>query len=384
MNAVLHEMLAYPGALVRATREGWDRFFFRPAEPQALGLIRIVVGLLLLWNLANYTVDFADYFGANSWARPEILETMAEARAESEARQQPTLIGRPVEPREPWTWSIWLSLPQAWVPWVWALALIAALMFTTGTLTPVTAWISFAVVVSIARRNPFALYGFDTMISVWLLYLAVSCASGQAYSVDRLWKRWRSRPGTPAPPHATVSANLGLRLLQLHLCVVYAFAGLSKLQSPAWWGGAAVGQTIANAEFSPFNLSWLLAYPLAINLLTYGTLFIEILYPALIWVRILRPLLVVLAIGMHAGIALTMGLYEFGICMAAANMAFLLYRSPDESRLVSSSTISYNSQGRGELKGAESRAVPVDEPKARSLPGSKASRRRGAPASGRS
>ena len=78
-------------------------------------------------------------------------------------------------------------------------------------------------------------------------------------SVDRLIVRyWARRRHLPEPeflrPPPSVSANLALRLLQVHVCIIYAASGLSKLQGPAWWSGVAVWGTMANYEFSPMNL----------------------------------------------------------------------------------------------------------------------------------
>ena len=47
----------------------------------------------------------------------------------------------------------------------------------------------------------------------------------------------------------TVSANLALRLIQLHLVVIYGMAGLGKLQGPSWWNGMAIWGTMTAGEF---------------------------------------------------------------------------------------------------------------------------------------
>src|SRR5207245_10757321 len=92
---------------------------------------------------------------------------------------------------------------------------------------------------------------------VFVLYLMIG-PSGAALSVDRLIVRyWARRRHLPEPeflrPPPSVSANLALRLLQIHVCIIYAASGLSKLQGPAWWNGWAVWGTMANYEFSPMQ-----------------------------------------------------------------------------------------------------------------------------------
>src|SRR5207302_676433 len=81
-------------AAVRA----WDAFFFTPADPTPLALIRIVTGLLLLWNLAILGLDLRDDLGSDGWADPATVRE---------------LLGR-------WSWSFWLAVPDSllWPAWV--------------------------------------------------------------------------------------------------------------------------------------------------------------------------------------------------------------------------------------------------------------------------
>ena len=121
---------------------------------------------------------------------------------------------------------------------------------------------------STARRVPVMLFGFDQIVAAWTLYLAATGASGQALSVDRWLARRRSDS-----PEPTISANLALRLIQLHLCVIYGMAGLAKLQGPAWWNGTAFGMVLLTREFrSMVDVSRLVRFPLAVNLATHVTI----------------------------------------------------------------------------------------------------------------
>ena len=79
------------------------------------------------------------------------------------------------------------------------------------------------------------------------LYLAVFGASGQAVSVDRFLSRFRTirrnskdlgrgggelLKGNSGVPPASVSANLCLRMIQLHLVLIYGSAGLVQVDGP--------------------------------------------------------------------------------------------------------------------------------------------------------
>lgn len=276
----------------------WDSFFFQATDPTPLGLIRIVVGLLLLWNFAWLGVDLGAWLGPNSWAEPSIVR----------------------QAMRPGSWSLWLWLPDAWIAPVFVLGLVALVMFTVGLGSRWVAPLVWALVVSTNRRVPVMLFGFDNVVATWMLYLAVCGASGQALSVDRLLARRRGGPSRPLP---SVSANLGLRLLQLHLCLIYASAGLAKLQGTPWWDGSAVGMLLGNSEFRTFDQAFLAEYPAFLQFGTHATVFLEILYPVLVWFRGWRPWILLGAVLMHLGIAASMGLVEFSMAMIAGNIAFV-------------------------------------------------------------
>jgi predicted DCC family thiol-disulfide oxidoreductase YuxK len=295
----------------------WNRFFFTPADPTPLGLIRVAVGLLAIWNLLVYGLDLHAFLGSNGWADPAaVRQVMGE--------------------RTPWAWSFWLLVPDSFLVPVWLLCLLVLVLSTIGLWSRLTTVLAWVIIVSAARRVPVGLYGFDQVLSTLALYLAVCTASGQAVSLDRFLARlrlaraevarrrpgghWKFTPGAPAP---TTSANLGLRLIQLHLVLIYGIAGLAKLQGQAWWTGVAAWGVVAAGEFRVFNLTWMAAYPLLLNLMTHAGLFLELSYPILIWVRVLRPLLITAMLMMHLGIDLTLGLAEFGLAMLAGNIAFM-------------------------------------------------------------
>jgi predicted DCC family thiol-disulfide oxidoreductase YuxK len=314
----------YLRELSAAARRGWTAFFFTPADPTALGLIRIGVGLLAFWSLFVLGLDLKDYFGTHGWADPD-------------------LIWRTQRERQPLAWSFWYLVPDTWLRATWLLCLGVLALFSVGLFSRVTALLSWIIVVSTVRRIPIALFGFDQILSTLLLYLAATFASGQAVSLDRFLQRWRAAravarrskspgspgarvvsPSEPGMPRATVSANLGLRLIQLHLAFIYAMAGLAKLQGPSWWNGMAIWGTMTAGEFVSRNFTGLAEWPLLVNLLTHGSLALELLYPVLIWVALARPLLLTGAILLHLGIAwVSPGLTEFGLAMIVANLAFV-------------------------------------------------------------
>ncbi|MFM8213112.1 MAG: HTTM domain-containing protein, partial [Pirellula sp.] len=59
------------------------------------------------------------------------------------------------------------------------------------------------------------------------------------------------------------------------------------------------------------------------SILTHATLFWEITYAALVWPRLTRPWVLAMALLVHAGIAIFLGMITFGAMMIVANLAFL-------------------------------------------------------------
>jgi predicted DCC family thiol-disulfide oxidoreductase YuxK len=320
VRRLLNDARTYLGDLWGTALRGWNTFFFSAADPTSVGLIRITVGLLAFWSLLVFGLDLHDYFGSTGWADPGAIRAI----------------------ERPLTWSFWFLVPDEWLRLVWCLSLAALALFTLGLFSRVTALLCWVIVVSTVRRVPVALYGFDQVLSTLTLYLAMTGASGQAVSFDRFLRRWRQAranarvprpagaavrcviPDEPGRPRATVSANLAMRLIQVHLVVIYGMAGLAKLQGPSWWTGTAIWKTMATGEFVALDFTSLAAWPMVINLITHARLTLELLYPVLVWVKIVRPLVLTGVVAMHVGIAvMSPGLTEFALVMIAGNLAFV-------------------------------------------------------------
>jgi hypothetical protein len=182
----------------------------------------------------------------------------------------------------------------------------------------------------------------DTMMNILLIYLMVG-PSGAALSVDRLISRWwavrqarRNHLPIPplSPPAPRVSANLALRLVQIHFCIIYLASGLSKLMGQPWWNGTAIWITMAVPEYWPLQIGYyqsLLKFlcdhrwlweTVMTGSVAY-TLCTEISFPFLVWNRKLRWWMITLAVVLHTGIAMTMGLRTFSLLMLTMLCAFV-------------------------------------------------------------
>jgi len=124
-----------------------------------------------------------------------------------------------------------------------------------------------------------------------------------------------------------VAANVVIRLIQVHMCIVYLAAGAAKLQGSAWWDGTAVYLTLLTHELAPMDLRWIAARDwlwqgigLAGNAFTLA---FELSFVFLVWHRLWRPVVLAAAVVMHLGIAVSMGLGAFSLAMLIGCLAFV-------------------------------------------------------------
>jgi hypothetical protein len=276
--------------------DAWNTFWFTPADPLPLALIRIAVGGLLAWASFVWWLDAAAFFSHDGWQRPENVWRMND---------------------QPWQWSWYFATNSAETARMLAgITFVAAVMLAFGIATPLAAIVSLVGLISAVNRAPLNVFGFDDTLGMLLIAVAVGPA-GAVLSVDRLLA-----PDIAAD-RPSVQANLALRLIQVHLCVVYLFSGLGKLLGASWWEGTALWGAAANVQYRTLDLTWLASHPWIVNALTLGTLWWEIAYAALVWPRLTRRLFLAMAVPVHLGIGLAMGMMEFGLAMLAANMAFV-------------------------------------------------------------
>lgn len=214
------------------------------------------------------------------------------------------------------------------------LALLAVGLFTLGVGTRVTSVLTWVAALSYSHRVSVALFGMDTMMGIVLLYLMIG-PCGSALSVDRWVTNWlRRREGLPdePPPHSPL-ATTAIRLMQVHFCVMYLFAGMSKLQGAAWWNGTAIWMTLTSYEFVPKSeaytalMKWLTldrwVWETFHTTAAWGTLALEISFPFLIWNRKWRWVLMCGSVMMHTGIAVAMGLTAFSLFMVCILFSFV-------------------------------------------------------------
>ena len=294
--------------------DAWDQFWFTPRLPHALSILRIITGVMLLYSHLVLATDLSAFLGDTAWVNNET------ARQLHDGTFGLSDYGR--------TYLWFISSPTLlWIHHGFTIAVTAC--FALGILTRITSPLAWFLQLMYLHRLTGTLFGFDQILTYMAMYLMLA-PSGSCYSVDAwLRKRFastdRGRFWNWLFPEAkaTVLANIATRLMQLHLCVIYLFGGISKARGQTWWDGTAVWYSVSNYEYQSLDMTWLSGYPRVFSAMTHITLFWEIFYCALVWPRLTRPFVITLAVVVHAGIALALGMITFGIMMIAANMIFI-------------------------------------------------------------
>lgn len=294
MHAI-RSLLVWFQAWLRA----WDRFWFTPAEPQTLGLIRITGGAMLFYTHLVWGKNLIAFMGPDGWLPNDVMRDFF---------------------RGSFVWShLWYFESPAILWTLHSIALVIFALLTLGLFSRVVPILAWLITIAYCQRLNGAFFGLDQVNGMLAMYLALG-NSGDAYSLDR-WLQLRH--GGAGPPRATVRTNLAIRMIQLHLCIIYVFGGISKLRGEMWWDGSAVWFSVANLEYQTLDMTWLVQFPWLIALMTHVTVFWETFYCALVWPKMTRPIALIVAVCVHGGIVAFLGMPTFGLAMIIANGSFL-------------------------------------------------------------
>lgn len=185
----------------------------------------------------------------------------------------------------------------------------AAALLLAGRWTRVAAVVAWLTFLPIKQTGFLFLYGVGGMMLIALFYCVVMPV-GRAWSLD----------ARRSPPPPDDGAMLPVMVLRIHLCIVYAAAGLTKAVGTQWWTGEAVWRALSLPQFAQFDAAPLASVPLLLQASTIAAMAIQVLYPFLVWTRLRVPIVVLTEL-MHLGIAIILGLWMFSAMMMVLNLA---------------------------------------------------------------
>lgn len=302
--------------LVRVTgaaRHAWALLTERPLSLYAVSVLRIGYGLLYLVFLLREFPHRDEIWGPGSPWTPDL------------ARQLFDQTG--------WVSVLTLSDSRLHFELCYAAALVVSVLFLLGWRTRAVSVLFAVVVASFHARSIFMTDGGDNLVLLMALYLVLT-ASGRRWSLDsRRARRPRGCGRLPAlPPQlqdarrtlVTAVHNCGLLVIAVQVCFLYGAAGLYKVQGGTWGAGTALHYVLNLDLFQPWPAlsHWADDQALAIAVVGYLTVLLQVAFPFVLFGRLKYPVLTML-LGMHIGIAVLMGLPLFSGAMIIADAVFL-------------------------------------------------------------
>jgi hypothetical protein len=288
--------------MTAAAREWLRSFWTAPVTPYPLAWFRIGLAGVLLVQALLLLGHVAELFG-----RQGIVDW--------------TVMWERAVPGVPNLRSLELVLSHVGVPAAFGVRLTYALYVAglfgllVGYRTRWAAALSWLGHTLLISANPMSCYGVDVFAQIGLFY-CVCFPVGQALSFDQAAAVSLGDAGH------TFGAWFGLRILQLHVCIIYTASGVEKATGDRWRSGEAIWRAIMGAPAgSPIDCSFLADVPWLCKGLCWMTLLLEAGIVAFVWHSRLRRFWLWGIVGMHLGIALVLGLWTFSATMIVFDVA---------------------------------------------------------------
>ena len=281
-----------------------NEWFFGGTTDNWLAALRIGLGLQLVLYCIISRADWRQMFARDpgSFVTRDLTEALV-------------TLGSALVPRVSWFVSAgeFIGLSEATVLWVvWSALLAAGLCLVVGIFCRSAAIAAWFIHLSAIKSSALFSYGVDNFTSIGLFYLMLSPLPDHL-ALDSSWRKW--------PAKNAQLQSFWQRILQLHLCVIYFFSGLTKLLGSGWWNGESLWRALTRPPFDMFSSEVLIHGKYLFIPLGLGICLLETSYPIFIWPRRTRLIWLVGIIAMHGAIAVLMGLYLFGLIMAVLNVA---------------------------------------------------------------
>ena len=273
-----------------------NRFFTGPTAPEPLALFRIAISFFALIQIAVLLPDWMWFYGPNGMIPWDLSEPLA-------ATHMPVLSD--VQSLLSWT-HISANGVVYLVTGLYILSLTGLLV---GFKTHLMGFVALLMQTLLNTTSHLTAYGVETFLHISLFYCTI-LPVGIKWSVDAINK-------TSKIPGYLIT--LSIRLVQLHLCIMYLSCGIEKAGGMQWWTGEAIWIAMQQDQFHNVNIDWMAQYPVIPQLLCWSTILIEGLYPAgMLWKKS-RKFWFISIISMHAFIAVFLGLHLFGSLMILMN-----------------------------------------------------------------
>jgi hypothetical protein len=279
--------------------QAWQSFWFQPQPMYTLGVVRMAFGALaILWGL---------------WLLP-MRDGLLDANGVT-----------PTQPSTAHTWGLFAVWNTNGAMLIGIVVLVlAAFALLIGWHSRLAAILVFILIMSFERRIPLAFNSGDALVRIEALFIAIS-PCGAALSLDQ-------RRTTGSFWSAQTRPNWPIRLLQVQLSIIYIAAAQVKLSGEPWLHGTAVSYVLRLEDMQRVIApEWFATNALAMNMLTWGTIAVELAVGILVWFPRFRPWVLAAGVLMHL---LIDAYVQVGIFSYAMFVMYFAWLSPETAKLL--------------------------------------------------
>jgi hypothetical protein len=294
--------------VLRASWRAWSWFWFRPVSARGTGVMRILIGLMLLMTSLDLLPILHILVGPEG-----VTDFRGAKRAMTLSR---------------WTWFDNVDTMTG-VYALHAAGIVANLLFMVGFRSRTMGIISVLAHAALYQRNSWFMNGGDRMVREFTLYLSlVPC--GAAYSVDAWLARRKAARSGQSTAYSALIPIFAHRLIQLQLCFVYLTSGLDKYATKSWSGGSALFYSLSSENY---QRSAELVEPIlttsmgqwCLEMGTYATLYWEIGFTLMVLWRPTRVVALVSGLAIHLGIHVMLMVAYFSSASVWGYLSFVRY-----------------------------------------------------------
>jgi uncharacterized membrane protein YphA (DoxX/SURF4 family) len=288
---------------LRSTFQQIEQFFFYRESDRWVSVLRIGLGLQVICLSLALRKDWT--YLLSSGGRALISRDLTEAALNAESSFIPRLgwlieVGNQF--RVPESITLWFT---------WLVLMLAGSLLLVGLFSRIAAILAWFLYLCVVRSVGYFSYGVDNLTIIGLFYLMIA-PLGDRMSLDSIfWHRSSNRDLLP----------FFRRILQIHLCLIYFFGGVSKLAGIGWWNGTSLWRALTVPPFQFVNPELLVRWKMFLPAAGLAICALELFYPIFIWFRPTRTFWLVSICAMHLMIGLTMGMFLFAFIMIVLNLA---------------------------------------------------------------
>jgi len=288
---------------LRSTFQRIEQFFFYRESDCWVSVLRIGLGLQVICLSLALRKDWT--YLLSTGGRALISRDLTEAALNAESSFIPRL-GWLIEVGNQF------SLPESiTLRFTWLVLMLAGCLLVVGLFSRIAAILAWFLYLCVVRSVGYFSYGVDNLTIIGLFYLMIA-PLGDRMSLDSIfWHRSSNRDLLP----------FFRRILQIHLCLIYFFGGVSKLAGIGWWNGTSLWRALTVPPFHFVNPELVVRSKMFLPAAGLAICALELFYPIFIWLRPTRTFWLVSICTMHLMIGLTMGMFLFAFIMIVLNLA---------------------------------------------------------------